>query len=186
MSTMESKYVMIRSRFGAVTLAWRQGREGPIVTEILLPLKATAKLDLAAGGAGHSGLDALVDAIGRYLGGEDVPLPTDLLDASRCSPFQWSVLMAERTIPRGLVTSYGRLAAHIGRPQAPRAVGTALARNPFPLVIPCHRTLRGDGSLGGFGGGLPMKRALLEMEGVEFDARGRVRPEFFWDWSVAH
>jgi methylated-DNA-[protein]-cysteine S-methyltransferase len=185
MSTIESRYVMIPSRFGAVTLAWRQEREGPIVTEILLPLKATARLDLAAGTAGHAGLDALVDAIGRYLGGEDVPLPTDLLDANCCYPFQWSVLMAEKTIPRGLVTSYRRLATHVGKPRAFRAVGTALARNPFPLVIPCHRTLRGDGSLGGFGGGLPMKRALLEMEGVEFDGRGRVRPEFFWDWTLA-
>ncbi|MDH4209135.1 MAG: methylated-DNA--[protein]-cysteine S-methyltransferase, partial [Anaerolineae bacterium] len=143
------------------------------------------RLDLAEGTGGHAGLDALVDAIQRYLGGQDVPLPTDLLDASRCPPFQWSVLMAERTIPRGFVTSYRRLATHVGHPQAYRAVGTALARNPFPLVIPCHRTVRGDGSLGGFGGGLPMKRALLEMEGVGFDALGRVRPEFSWDWPIA-
>lgn len=182
MSEIENRYVRIPSRFGEVTLAWRQGQEGPIVTEILLPLKSPDRLDAAEGTGGHSGLGALIDAIGRYLGGEEVPLPPDLLDASRCSSFQWSVLMAERSIPRGFVTSYRRLAAHVGRPQAYRAVGTALARNPFPLVIPCHRTLRGDGSLGGFGGGLPMKRALLEMEGVGFDALGRVRPEFFWDW----
>ncbi|MDH4208667.1 MAG: hypothetical protein OEV76_07320, partial [Anaerolineae bacterium] len=99
MPKTETRYVKIPSRFGAATLAWMQGREGPIVTEILLPLKATARLDLAEGTGGHAGLDALVDAIQRYLGGQDVPLPTDLLDASRCSPFQWSVLMAERTIP---------------------------------------------------------------------------------------
>jgi methylated-DNA-[protein]-cysteine S-methyltransferase len=109
-----------------------------------------------------------------------VPLSADLLDQTRCSPFQWTVLMTERTIPRGLVTSYSDLARLVGRPRAFRAVGTALARNPYPLVVPCHRTVRLDGSLGGFGGGLPMKRSLLEMEGVGFDTRGRVRPEFFW------
>jgi methylated-DNA-[protein]-cysteine S-methyltransferase len=49
-----------------------------------------------------------------------------------------------------------------------------MAGNPFPLVIPCHRVIRSDGSLGGFGGGLPMKRALLEMEGIAFDRKGRV------------
>ncbi|HJX37833.1 MAG TPA: methylated-DNA--[protein]-cysteine S-methyltransferase [Anaerolineae bacterium] len=184
MSKAESRYETIPSRFGELTLVWSPRQQGPIVTEILLPLKAAVGEKLAEGARRHPGLDSLVDAIRRYLGGEDVPLPADLVDRSRCSPFQWSVLMAERTIPRGFVTSYRRLAAHVGRPQAYRAVGTALARNPFPLVIPCHRTVRGDGSLGGFGGGLPMKRALLEMEGVGVDALGRVRPEFFWDWPL--
>jgi alkylated DNA nucleotide flippase Atl1 len=59
-----------------------------------------------------------------------------------------------------------------------RAVGTALARNPFPLVVPCHRAVRSDRTLGGFQGGLEMKRALLEMEGVEFDSKNRVQPDF--------
>jgi methylated-DNA-[protein]-cysteine S-methyltransferase len=53
-------------------------------------------------------------------------------------------------------------------PRAARAVGTALATNPFPIVIPCHRVIRSDGTLGGYGGGLEMKRKLLEMEGVAF------------------
>jgi methylated-DNA-[protein]-cysteine S-methyltransferase len=92
--------------------------------------------------------------------------------------------VAERTIPRGYVSSYSALAAHIGKPKAARAAGTALARNPFPIIIPCHRTVRTDGSLGGFGGGLPMKRALLEMEGVAFDGLGHVKKEFFWDLST--
>ena len=73
--------------------------------------------------------------------------------------------------------TYGGLAARMGVPGGARAVGNAMAGNPFPLVVPCHRVIRGDGSLGGFGGGLKMKRALLEMEGVRFDSRGRVLPE---------
>jgi methylated-DNA-[protein]-cysteine S-methyltransferase len=69
----------------------------------------------------------------------------------------------------------------LGKPSAARAVGRALATNPFPIIIPCHRAVRSDGSLGGYQGGLAMKRALLEMEGVEFDARGRVAtPGFYY------
>jgi methylated-DNA-[protein]-cysteine S-methyltransferase len=67
------------------------------------------------------------------------------------------------------------MAEHLGVPGGARAVGRALARNPFPVVIPCHRAVRTDGDLGGYQGGVPMKRALLEMEGVAFTEAGRVR-----------
>jgi O-6-methylguanine DNA methyltransferase len=186
MAAEERLYELIPSTFGELALVWTDAPFSPKVVEILLPLKASTVEPGMRAVRTHPGLVPLVESISRYLAGEDVDLPTDLLDRSCCSPFQWTVLMAERTIPRGFVTSYSTLATHIGHPQAYRAVGTALARNPFPLVIPCHRTLRGDGTLGGFGGGLPMKRALLEMEGVGFDPRGRVRSEFFWDWALAH
>ncbi|MHA1663588.1 MAG: methylated-DNA--[protein]-cysteine S-methyltransferase, partial [Candidatus Thorarchaeota archaeon] len=59
-----------------------------------------------------------------------------------------------------------------------RAVGNALARNPFPIIVPCHRAIRSDRTLGGFQGGLKMKRRILEMEGVEFDSTSRVKEEF--------
>ncbi|MEA3339092.1 MAG: MGMT family protein, partial [Chloroflexota bacterium] len=75
--------------------------------------------------------------------------------------------------PRGWVSTYGRIAKSLGNPRAARAVGNALARNPFPIIIPCHRTIRADGRLGGFRGGVEMKRALLEMEGVEVDDVGK-------------
>ena len=65
-------------------------------------------------------------------------------------------------------------AAGVGRPAAARAAGTALATNPFPIVVPCHRAVRADGSPGGYQGGPAMKRALLALEGVRFDAAGRV------------
>ena len=100
----------------------------------------------------------------------------------RCPPFQRQVLLAESGIPRGWVSTYGRIANHIGVPKGARAVGNALARNPFPLIIPCHRAVRADGSLGGFQGGPEMKRALLEMEGVEFLPTGRVSPARIYYW----
>ena len=72
------------------------------------------------------------------------------------------------------VSTYRRIAAHLGVPKGARAVGNALATNPFPIVIPCHRAIRSDGALGGYQGGLAMKRALLMQEGVDVDERGRV------------
>ena len=104
----------------------------------------------------------------------------DLLDTSVCYPFQLKVIKTERTIPRGMTAAYGWVAQKIDT-KGVRAVGGALARNPFPLVVPCHRAVRSDRTLGGFQGGLEMKRTLLEMEGVEFDSKGRVQPDFFLD-----
>ena len=68
-------------------------------------------------------------------------------------------------MPRGKTVSYGELAARAGNPKAARAVGTACARNPIPIVVPCHRVLPGTGALGNYGGGPERKRALLELEG---------------------
>jgi methylated-DNA-[protein]-cysteine S-methyltransferase len=110
-----------------------------------------------------------------YLGGEVVDLSLDLLEMGLCGAFQQRVLLAEYAIPRGSVSTYGRIAAHLDAPRAARAVGTALGRNPFPIVIPCHRAVRSDGALGGYRGGLPMKRALLQMEGIAFGPDGKVR-----------
>ncbi len=69
-------------------------------------------------------------------------------------------------IPRGETRSYTWVAEQVGRPRAVRAVGQAVGANPIPLVLPCHRVLRSDGSLGGFGGGLELKKALLRLEKV--------------------
>lgn len=82
--------------------------------------------------------------------------------------FQKKVWRALLTIPAGQVCSYGALARKIGAPQAARAVGMALGANPVPFFIPCHRVIAGDGSLGGFSAGLPLKRRLLKAEGIVF------------------
>ncbi len=112
-----------------------------------------------------------------YFDGVRVKFPLDIIDTSVCYPFQMEVLKAEWLIPYGKTASYGCVARKIGS-TAYRAVGNALARNPFPIIIPCHRAIRSDRTLGGFQGGLMMKRRILEMEGVEFASRGRVEKEF--------
>ena len=75
------------------------------------------------------------------------------------------MLRAARRLPHGEVASYGGLARAIGRPRAARAVGNALGRNPVAIVVPCHRVIRSDGSLGGYGGGIERKVELLRLEG---------------------
>ena len=82
------------------------------------------------------------------------------------TPFQLAVWGALRQIPYGETLSYGELARRLGHPQGARAVGLANGANPLPIIVPCHRVIGADGSLTGFGGGLPIKRALLALEGA--------------------
>jgi methylated-DNA-[protein]-cysteine S-methyltransferase len=88
----------------------------------------------------------------------------DLPLAPAGTEFQMAVWKALQTIPYGQTRSYGQIAAAIGRPQASRAVGGANHNNPIPILIPCHRVIGADGGLTGFGGGLPLKKFLLELE----------------------
>lgn len=93
------------------------------------------------------------------------------VDLSLVGPFQRRVLEQLRRIPRGEVRTYRQIAREIGQPGATRAVGTACARNPIPLIVPCHRVVRSDGGLGGYSlrGGIALKQRLLETEGVAPD-----------------
>jgi len=88
----------------------------------------------------------------------------DLPLAPRGTPFQLAVWQELRTIPYGATTSYGAIARRLGLDTASRAVGAANGRNPLPIVVPCHRVIGADGSLTGFGGGLPLKKRLLALE----------------------
>ena len=122
----------------------------------------------AAGEAGRS-LKRVVAALGATLEGEPVALEDVPLDWTGVAAWDRRVLEGARTIGRGQVTSYGRLARRIGAPGAARAVGAAMGRNPFWLLVPCHRVVAGDGSIGGYGDdpdGPEIKRDLLALEGI--------------------
>ena len=98
------------------------------------------------------------------------------IDLSRLTPFQRRVLRKIRTIPAGQVRSYQWVAKEIGAERAARAVGTALAKNPVPLLLPCHRVVRSDGRLGEYSGGGPsVKAKLLAFEGVDLEDLARLR-----------
>lgn len=129
-------------------------------------------------------IDAVAGRIRAFLDGEDIRFPLELADLSSCSSFQQSVLRAEHGIPRGSVSTYRLIAAFLGRPNGARAVGNALAANPFPIIVPCHRAVRSNGGLGGYQGGLAMKRALLAKEGIVVDGAHRVVcPRFHYQES---
>lgn len=115
--------------------------------------------------ASEGELGGLADRLRRYARGEAVAFP-DALDFDGVSPFQRAVWEATRDIPRGQTCSYGELAARVGRPSAARAVGQAMARNRWPIVVPCHRVVASDGGLTGYGGGLDMKERLLRIEQI--------------------
>ena len=100
-----------------------------------------------------------------YFSGKKTLFPDDL-DFSNATAFQRQVWQAARLIPHGETRNYGWLAKQIGKPRAARAVGQALGKNPFLIIVPCHRVIAGDGTLGGFGCGLPAKQQLLGLEHV--------------------
>ena len=127
---------------------------------------------LLPGDAGQSRIDDTVTAalatqqIAEYIAGErrafDVPLNLDGV-----TEFRAEVLRALMEVPYGETTTYGELARAVGRPKAVRAVGSACATNPLPILIPCHRVLRSDGALGGYRGGTEAKRFLLALESID-------------------
>jgi len=139
--------------------------------------------DPAASAAARAHLAALEREVGEHLAGTrdafDLPLALEGVN-------DWDrrVLEGVRTIPRGATASYGEVARRIGSPGAARAVGGAVGRNPIGLLIPCHRVIAGDGTLGGYGGSwfgsreelLDLKERLLELEGVAPPPRSHVRP----------
>ncbi len=119
----------------------------------------------------------LLKKISAYCEGKSIDFSVRL-DRSSQSLFQKKVLYVTRHIPRGKVTSYAAIAMELGGKHLSRGVGASLSANPFPLIIPCHRVVGSDGSLTGFGGGIVLKRLLLQKEGITFDSKGRVLPEY--------
>lgn len=105
----------------------------------------------------------VIEQLGAYFAGRLTRFDLPLRPAG--TAFQQQVYTALQEIPYGETTTYGAIAKSIGRPKAVRAVGAANGSNPIPVVIPCHRVIGADGSLTGFGGGLEIKRYLLDLEG---------------------
>jgi len=174
-------YRLIPSTIGEVGLVRRADRIA--LQRIFLPRQDRSMSELireAFPGAvpEKAGKNAICTQLEAFLGGEAVDFSLGELDFEGIDGFTRRVLMADHAIPRGRVMTYGGLATEVGVPGGARAVGNVMAGNPFPLIVPCHRVVRSAGALGGFGGGLPMKTALLEMEGVRFDGKGRVCSEY--------
>jgi methylated-DNA-[protein]-cysteine S-methyltransferase len=179
-------YVLVPSVFGTLGLVWQRTDAGPKVRRVLLPDEQTPAqrvVSLAFPDARRLSCPAIAELgeqMRRFLEGDAVHFELSIAALEGCSEFQRKVLLAEHAIPRGWVSTYGKIARSLGSPGGARAVGGALARNPFPLIIPCHRAIRSDGQLGGFQGGLKMTRALLELEGIEVAQTGKVLTDRFY------
>jgi len=173
-------YSPVHTGFGRMGIVWLNRGNGPRVIQVFLA--GRGKPAETAGRLAYPGIrpssspeiGEIADRMRRFLSGEDVHFDLSRVALESCGEFQREVLLAEYAIPRGWVSTYGRIAARIGCPGGARAVGRALAENPFPILIPCHRAVRSDGGVGGYQGGSTMKRALLAMEGVEFRDEERV------------
>jgi len=184
--TTQQFYRFFKTPFGPLAVLWAVTDEQPKVFRVLLSKPRVAvkyqlsKLFPNSTAATCFEIDDVSNDIGLFLSGEEIKFPLEMVRMDLCSRFQQKVLRAEHRIPRGKVTSYKDIAKHLGMPKAARAAGNALANNPFPIIIPCHRTIHSDGTIGGFAGGVQMKKALLKMEKVFFNVSNRVVTEKFF------
>ncbi|MCK4534584.1 MAG: methylated-DNA--[protein]-cysteine S-methyltransferase [Syntrophobacterales bacterium] len=173
-------YRLIASIFGNVGIVWVREEESPLIIRAVFPRNGMSTTDMIrkdfpdAEEGLHKNLEKTCGSISAFLGGACVNFSMKFVGIDRCGDFQRRVLLETMRIPRGSVTSYGSLAKRVSASGAARAVGSALAGNPFPIIIPCHRVVRSDGYVGQFGGGTEAKKALLSMEGVEIDNRGKI------------
>jgi methylated-DNA-[protein]-cysteine S-methyltransferase len=175
-----SFYVPFHTVFGTCSIVWQESAKDPQVLRIFLPSEKIwmKKMVRAAFPDVQPGItpviENLCEQIRAFLKGEAIEFDLNLMALENCSEFQQKVLIAEHRIPRGWVSTYDRIAGKVGVTGGARAVGRALATNPFPIIIPCHRAIQSAGGLGGYQGGLKMKRTLLAYEGIEFSASDKV------------
>jgi methylated-DNA-[protein]-cysteine S-methyltransferase len=153
------------TELGVCAVGW-----GPIgITGVELPSRLTRELrPLGEGIAIPAFVRVAIDGMVAVLAGERRDLGDIPLDDGRIDPFRRQVYAATRSIAPGTTATYGEIARAIGFPDGARDVGAALSRNPFPIVVPCHRVIAANGALTGFSaaGGLATKRRMLELEGA--------------------
>ena len=165
MSMMEPSIVAFETPLGICALRWTDAG----IASVRLPSPGTGGLPRVDDRADvPSAVRAAIDGIVAVLGGSPVDLGFVALDERGIDPLRRAVYAATRTIAAGTTATYGEVARAIGRPDAARDVGVALARNPCPIIVPCHRVVGANGKLTGFSapGGLETKRRLLGAEGA--------------------
>ena len=167
MRTMTESIVAFETALGICAVRWT----GQGIAGVRLPSARTeGLLRLEDGVAVPDDVRTAVQGIVAVLAGDRRDLHAVVLDEAGIEPFRHAVYAATRMIPSGTTVTYGQIARSIGRadPEAARDVGAALARNPFPIVVPCHRVVGANGKLTGFSapGGLETKRRMLELEGA--------------------
>lgn len=171
------KHIISKSPIGEITIIWKDEPKF-IIEEIFIssPSEKSSKKAFEKyeqngelTGKKSNELDEFLEELDNYLNEKDYKFSLKYLNLDKLSSFQRKVLMEEFKTKKGTVNSYKHLAKKIGNPKAYRAVGSALSKNPYPIVIPCHRTVKSDRTLGGYAGlkeGIETKKTLLEIEGL--------------------
>jgi methylated-DNA-[protein]-cysteine S-methyltransferase len=164
-------FAMFETAIGACGIAWTErgllGVQLPEGRDELTAARLRRRFPAARQTSPPPDVEGAIGRIGALLQGERIDLREVVLDMEGLPVFDRSVYLAAREIPAGRTLTYGEIAKRIGEPDAARDVGVALARNPFPIVVPCHRVVAANGKLGGFSGagGAATKRRLLAIEG---------------------
>ena len=172
------KYIFNSKPLGEITIIWRKKPQFQI-EEIILsnPNKTSSEIasekyekegELAINKKSKQ-LNKVLGEIDNYFNERDYKFSLEYLNLDKFTPFQRKVLETEFKTKKGTVNTYKDLAKASGRPKAYRAVGNVLSKNPYPIIIPCHRTVKSDRTIGGFGGvaeGLKSKKTLLELDGL--------------------
>jgi O-6-methylguanine DNA methyltransferase len=175
-----NSYCLFDTALGTCAIAWKTDKTGGIaLTSLHLPEMTAAETEerVVQKSQGKKsedpvpGLFDIIKRIGAHLAGVPQDFGDIMVDLAEVRPFSRQVYLACRQIPAGKTLSYGELARAINRPGSSRAVGQALAKNPIPLIIPCHRVLSADGKPGGFSapGGIGTKVRMLALEGVKLE-----------------
>jgi methylated-DNA-[protein]-cysteine S-methyltransferase len=166
----QAGYTLFDSAIGRCGIAWNERGitwvQLPEKHERLTRLRMIGRLPDAREARPPPAVQSAIDGIVSLLSGEAIDLSWVTLDMDRLPSFERRVYQAARRIPAGATLSYGELAVRAGAPGSARAVGRALGRNPFAIVVPCHRVVAAGGRMGGFSahGGTTTKRRLLEIE----------------------
>ena len=172
---MASGFALFDTAIGRCGVAWGErgvaGVQLPEAGERETRARMLQRFPAAGEAAPPPEVQRVIDRIVALLRGEASDLSTIALDMDQVPAFHRRVYEAARAIPPGMTLSYGDIAARVGAPGAARAVGQALGRNPFPIVVPCHRVLAAGGKIGGFSaqGGIATKRRMLAIEGAQLN-----------------
>lgn len=196
---MKPGFALFATPIGRCAIAWSatgvSGLELPGVNPRATRARMRARFPHVAAAEPPAAIRRVVARIRKLLAGGRGDLSTVALDMNGVSPFQRRVYEAVRAIAPGATRTYGEIAARIGRPGSARAVGQALGRNPFPIVVPCHRVLAAGSAAGGFtaAGGIATKLRMLALEGTAlppaFEPQRRTGSAglaFDWGAAVAH
>jgi methylated-DNA-[protein]-cysteine S-methyltransferase len=161
-------HTTIETAFGYAGLVYQKN---PFqIIKIILPYSDLRNLLASIGKSKHempnryTNAEKVAKLIKNYFQGMPITPPWELMKMDQLTKLQQSVLHETANIPYGHQKSYKEIAAKIGHPKAFRFVGTTLSKNPFPILVPCHRVIKNNGSYGEFGGGSEMKKKLIELE----------------------